>query len=205
MGQREGVHQSPINHALQTPRRGPGGVHCESVPCSSASWKNSGRTDDGTRSGVATMPAESSASCAAPGQVVASTRRIAAASARRSPSSSWPSTPPVPQPSPCGTAAPRPCSPPDALRAAAFVGRGVLGQRQRRVLLRLHPRGARLRAFLEPAAPGPRFGKGSLVLALAVVAPVPGGPQPVLEAGASCLRYPFNPKNPAPPKATARS
>ena len=25
------------------------------------------------------------------------------------------------------------------------------------------------------------------------------------KAGASCLRYPFNPKNPAPPKATARS
>ena len=72
--------------------------------------ENSGRTDDGTRSGVATMPAESSASCDAPGQVFASTRRIAAASACRSASSSWPSTPPVPQPSPCGTATPRPLS-----------------------------------------------------------------------------------------------
>ena len=102
----------------------PGVESVESGHGSSASWQNISRTNDGTRSGVATMPAESSASCAAPGQVLASTRRIAAASARRSSSSSWPSTPPVPQPSLCGSLLPMPCSPPDTLRAGAFVGRG---------------------------------------------------------------------------------
>ena len=37
---------------------------------------------------------------------------------------------------------------------------GVLGQGQRRVLLFLHPRGARLRPFLETPIPGPHFRQG---------------------------------------------
>ena len=54
----------------------------------------------------------------------------------------------------------------------------------------------RLRAFLEPAPLGPRFGKGSLVRALAVVAPIPGGPQPFLEGRGVLSQVSLQPQKP---------
>ena len=118
----------PINHAFQTPRRGPGDVHVETAPCPSASWKNSGRTDDGTHSDASTMPGESAASCVASRQVFPSTRRTEARTAPRSASS--PSPPPVkgvPESSPCGSPRPGPLTRPPQSRTSAcavtpFVG-----------------------------------------------------------------------------------
>ena len=97
-------------------------------PCPSASWKNSGRTDDGTHADASTMPEESAASCVASRQVFPSTRRTEARTAPRSASS--PSPPPVkgvPESSPCGSPRPGPLARPPQSRTSAravtpFVG-----------------------------------------------------------------------------------